>query len=449
MGQALTRDQVLALAPDAASAKAAQGLMSDGKWTTLGADAGAVWGECQGSGAKPYQAQVDLSALVARCSCPSRKFPCKHGLALLLLHAQGNPRFAGAPRPPWVDEWLQSRQDKAAKKAQAVETATTRAAADPEAAAAANARRETARWKRIEAGTAELQRWIADQLRRGLAQFGREQRAEGEAMAARMVDAQAPGLSQRLHEALSAMTDGVKQMPEAIERLGLLQLLIEGVRRRERLPPARLADMRAALGWPIEKEDVLRDGEAVTDLWRVLGQCTLELDGRLGERRVWLQGVGTKRDALLQEFAYGGKGWEGTWQGDRCHAATLRYFPGSVPLRALAVDAAPDASAPPWPADANTAAIDRASHAFAANPWLAHVPVLLTDASLVSRDEGWRLHTDAGAFPLQIGDEDAWALLAFSGGHPVRAMGEWNGRRLRALSAWDRDGTHWRAKAAA
>jgi hypothetical protein len=449
MGQALTRDQVVALAPDAASAKAAQGLMSDGKWTTLGADAAAVWGECQGSVAKPYQAQVDLSALVARCSCPSRKFPCKHGLALLLLYAQGNPRFTDAARPAWVDEWLQSRQDKAAKKVQAVEDATARAAADPGAAAAANAKREATRWKRIETGTAELERWIADQFRSGLAQFGRKQRTDGEAMAARMVDAQAPGLAPRLHEALAAMTAGMARAPEAIERLGVLLLLAEGVRRRAQLAPARLADVRAALGWPVEKEDVLRDGEPVTDTWRVLGQCTRELDGRLAERRVWLRGVGTHRDALLQEFAHGGQGWETAWQGGRCHTATLRYFPGSVPLRALAVDAAPEASTPAWPVEGAGAAIDRASHAFAANPWLAQVPMLLVDATLSQHDGGWRLHTDVGAFPLRIGDDDAWALLACSGGHPVRAMGEWNGRTLRLLSAWDRDGAHWCAKAAA
>ncbi len=113
----LNRDQVLALAPDASSAKAATGLLADGKWDTLGADARALWGECKGSGAKPYQVQVELGALASRCSCPSRKFPCKHGLALMLMYAQGNPRFASASAPPdWVTQWLVSRQERSAKK---------------------------------------------------------------------------------------------------------------------------------------------------------------------------------------------------------------------------------------------------------------------------------------------------------------------------------------------
>ena len=116
---ALTREAVLALAPDEASAKAARGLISPAKWPLLGHDAQAAWGECQGSGSKPYQTQVDLSGPVFKCSCPSRKFPCKHGLALLLMRAQEPQRFSttGAP-PAWVSAWLDGRRERAEKQAQ-------------------------------------------------------------------------------------------------------------------------------------------------------------------------------------------------------------------------------------------------------------------------------------------------------------------------------------------
>jgi hypothetical protein len=45
-----TTEQILALAPDSASAKAGQGLASPRKWQTLGADEQTAWGLCQGSG---------------------------------------------------------------------------------------------------------------------------------------------------------------------------------------------------------------------------------------------------------------------------------------------------------------------------------------------------------------------------------------------------------------
>ena len=51
--------EVLKLSPDEASAKAAKGLVTSAKWPGLHHDDQAVWGECQGSGSKPYQVQVD------------------------------------------------------------------------------------------------------------------------------------------------------------------------------------------------------------------------------------------------------------------------------------------------------------------------------------------------------------------------------------------------------
>jgi hypothetical protein len=56
-----TAEQILKLAPDAASAKAAQGLLAPKKWTSLGVNETAIWGACQGSGSNPYQTQIDLA----------------------------------------------------------------------------------------------------------------------------------------------------------------------------------------------------------------------------------------------------------------------------------------------------------------------------------------------------------------------------------------------------
>lgn len=443
MGVALTREQVLALAPDDASAKAASGLVADSKWVTLGADGEAVWGECQGSGSKPYQAQVDLGALVSRCSCPSRKFPCKHGLALLLLFAQKNPRFAAGARPAWVDEWLASRRDRSEKKEKAAVAEAEKVKADPETAAAALAKRESARWKRIEGGTSELERFIADQFRRGLAKFGAEQRKDWAAMAARMVDAQAPGLAPRMQRALDLMAGGATNYAEVVACFGLLQLLNEGVRRRAQLSPARLADLRAVLGWSADKEDVRATGESVTDRWQVVGQITTEVDTKLSERRVWLVGVSSRRPALLQEFAYGGKSWERAWQHSTEYQATMRYYAGSVALRALAEDVSPAGVATGSLAQNAKATFDAASQAFANNPWLEQFPLVVDAATLFRHDGGWRLHSEAGLVPVKISDAAAWSLLAFTGGHATQVMGEWSGSHLLILGARDHRGAAW------
>src|SRR4051812_15248283 len=100
-----TAATVEALAPDAASVTAARKLARPAPWSELGRDERAVWGLCRGSGSLPYQVQVELAGPASTCSCPSRKLPCKHALALLLL-IDGVP--AGSP-PDWVVEWLDSR----------------------------------------------------------------------------------------------------------------------------------------------------------------------------------------------------------------------------------------------------------------------------------------------------------------------------------------------------
>jgi hypothetical protein len=108
------------LAPDAAAVEAAQGIGRPQKWQGLGHNERLLWGECQGSGSNPYQVRVDPDDAACKCSCPSRKLPCKHALGLLMLFAWKN--VPTASMPGFVEEWEVGR----AKRAQAK---TARAAA--------------------------------------------------------------------------------------------------------------------------------------------------------------------------------------------------------------------------------------------------------------------------------------------------------------------------------
>src|SRR5262245_56625810 len=114
-GMHLTAEQVMTLAPDASSATAGRKLATLRDWRNLGRSDAALWGECQGSAL--YQVRVDLSDLTTACSCPSRKFPCKHGLGLLLL-AANNPASVPESTPPdWVTAWLEKRSARAEHRA--------------------------------------------------------------------------------------------------------------------------------------------------------------------------------------------------------------------------------------------------------------------------------------------------------------------------------------------
>ena len=102
----MTELKALSFAPDEASKKSARELAVSSKWVQMGAlleDEGEViWGEIKGSSGEVYRTQILVDEPAFRCSCPSRKRPCKHALALLVLRANEPSAFKSAP-PEWVE----------------------------------------------------------------------------------------------------------------------------------------------------------------------------------------------------------------------------------------------------------------------------------------------------------------------------------------------------------
>src|SRR5438552_3910155 len=141
----LSLEHIAEMAPDASSGAAGKKLMARKNWTALGHSDAALWGLCQGSAV--YQVKVDLSNLGYHCSCPSRKFPCKHTLGLLMLFAESPHAVQEAATPDWVMEWLSRRQASAEKKA----AKQAEAAAKP-VDERAQSRRAEQREARVQAG---------------------------------------------------------------------------------------------------------------------------------------------------------------------------------------------------------------------------------------------------------------------------------------------------------
>src|SRR5258708_13734342 len=100
----LTLEQIEKMAPDAASAAAGKKLVGIKHWPELGRSPAALWGKCQGSAV--YQVKVDLANLGYNCNCPSRKFPCKHVLGLLLLFVQSPAALVAPTAPDSPADWL-------------------------------------------------------------------------------------------------------------------------------------------------------------------------------------------------------------------------------------------------------------------------------------------------------------------------------------------------------
>ena len=437
---------VLALAPDASSAKAAQALQSLAKWPLLGGNEQALWGHCQGSGSKPYQTQIDLSGPAFKCSCPSRKFPCKHGLALMLLRAAGQVAEGGEP-PEWVNAWLGGRQEKAEKKEAKAAAIAAAPPPDPEVLAKQQAKRDDKRWDKVAAGMQELSLWMQDMVRTGLANQAGDSKARQHwhTMAARMVDAQATGMAARIKEAWELVGSHPQWARDLLVQLGHWQLLVDAVERRESLPADIKADVMAALGWSLDKTDVQAQGQKVSDQWRVTGIRLIEGEGRLLERRVWLQGQNSARMALLLDYAQGGRGFESAWVQGASYSGSLHFYPGRAALRALAGgDMQLLDTGTVLNTDALADALQQLSQRIASNPLQPTQPLWCANAGLNFVDGqwyvAWPLPESMAPVPVIIQDAEAWRLLALTGGAPVALFGEWEAGpqigRWRLLSAW-------------
>ena len=421
------RERVLLLAPDRASVEAAVTLAETRTWLDVGSDSKALWGSCASGGGRLYQTVVDLDSSPAHaCSCPSRKVPCKHALALLLQWSDGLVP-AGEP-PPFAAAWLSARAAREAQPESANAGRQPAELADPAAAA----KRAAARAERVAAGLDELHQWLCDQIRGGIAGLERAGYAHFDKMAARMVDAQAPGVAGMLRS-IPAEFASVGWPSRVLEQLGALHLLVQAHRRLDELPADLAVTVRARIGYSVSKPEVLAQ-PGVVDHWFAVGMVDTA-EYRLDTRRVWLYGAASGRWAVIMSFAPPGGSLDDTVLAGQLLHARVHFYPGSGQFRALVgeqTSATAGATMPPAESFADVRA--RFGRLVAADPWAARMPAVINAAPVPSPGP-WRMRAVSGECCkiIDLADEP-WPLLARSGGEPIEVFGEWSPRGFRPLS---------------
>jgi hypothetical protein len=436
VGTRWTVEQVLSLAPDAASRSAARSLSNPAPWTGVGTSASLVWGLCRGSGSTPYQAVVDLSGPAYRCGCPSRKFPCKHALGLLLLWAADGVPETAEP-VDYAAAWAKSRAQRGDNAAERVPRGT--APKDPEQAARTAARRRD----RVTAGLAELDVWLRDQVRTGIAGASADAYRRFDGMAARMVDAQAPGVASALRRLPQVTSSGPGWPGRILTELAQLRLLVAAHDRIGELPEALAATVRQRVGYPVATEDVLQT-HPVRDVWHVLGSTESD-SGTLVTRRTWLWAAAADRPALVLAFGAGGQPPDRSLLRGTALDADLHFYPGQPPLRAIIGQQHTEPVALPGitpPARPRTIArlLDEHATARAQDPWLTVWPALL-DVRPARGAGQWRLADENGdSLPTRGGREAIWPVLATSGGEIVTVAAELSDGRLLPLGVWPTTG---------
>jgi hypothetical protein len=463
---ALSLEKIEAMAPDQASLAAARKLLKPAVWPALFADGdGLVWGECQGSGATPYRVSVSENDGGYKCTCPSRKFPCKHTLALMWMRAEGKTEFAKDRAPEWVQDWLKRRRSSAGGSTPAAADAAPADAnvksiaqalaaeeerADPKAETRAAAAREKNRREREEAiltGLDDLDLWLEDQAAAGLAGFAARAAGACRLITQRLVDAKASGLASRaeaLPGRLFALPENLRG-PAAVEELGQLHLLAEAYRRRQELPPELQADVRREIGWSQSREALLADESALraTGRLRVVATLSEVQPDRLRRLETWLRredATAAPHFAVLVDYVplATGAGRSPYSLGERLEA-TVVYYPSPVPLRAqlAAVTVPAHACAEPLVFEDSLAGqLYAYERALSAKPWLGAWPIAFRYARMRRNGERFLVcAAEDAAISLPLTSSQATKAAPLLSLDHFEGVGLWNGYSLRLCFA--------------
>lgn len=412
--------EVLDLAPEKKRRDRARKLAGAAKWNSVGFEGELLWGEVPSRGKRVYQVKVSLeNGIGYHCNCPSREAPCKHVLGLLLIHAQSPGDIPAGSAPDWAEAWAKQQQKKAA----------------PSKPKKVNPKTLERRQQEIEAGLNELDLWLRDMIRAGLASVQGKPRSFYTNPAKRLVDAKAPALAERVRSLADIPGSGEGWVDTMLRELAQIHLIVQGFRRFDKLPPERQADIRSAVGWYVAQNE-LTDAPAVADTWFVVGSVH-SLREKLKTQRLWMYGLETQRLVLLLDFAYGAAAFDHHYNIGEAFTGDVVFYPSAYPLRGVVrerkADATPPDDLPGY--DALKQSIDAYAAALARNPWLTQFPVAYRAVVPVYADKQWQVVDEVGdALPLSASFRANWELFAVSGGRPLWLFGEWNGTNLYPLA---------------
>ena len=440
------------LAPDQSSLGAAKKLLNTAKWPMLGlaSELNTIWGQCQGSGANPYLTMADVADHGYKCTCPSRKFPCKHVLALMWIFSESQTSFVEATPPEWVAEWLSRRRRSSSgaastdePKAVVVKDIASAGNDEPVLSAEELAKKEAQRQKRAESamqateqsireGLGELELWIRDQQRTGLAGLLKDLRPRVRRIAARLVDAKASTLAARVDE-LPSLLAGLpleRQLARLVEELGMWVLLSRAWQSAPQDPDAR----RALLGAENREQLLNSQQTPVNGRWLCVGERIETRRDGLVSHATWLWPLDGQcaSAAMLQDYspASAGKREASLRVGTQIEGE-LVFYPSRMPERAiLAQYRIVETEAVSWPGAVEQSPQQALFSLRRTLPWQRAVPLLLGGCCLMQdKDAGYWLKASEQLLPLANND-----LPLLAHGEHLAAFISWDGAKAELLS---------------
>jgi hypothetical protein len=403
----LTEEQILALAPDDSSRKSGKELSNSSKWSNTGVNEKALWGECQGSGKNPYKTQVDLTKIAFKCSCPSRKFPCKHGLGVLLFYVRQKNQFATTESPAWVKEWIEKREEAAEKKTEK---------ADKPVDEEAQAKRQQKRLKKVEDGIGELQLVLKDIVRNGILNMPEKAQSLFGNLTKRMIDSQAQGLAVMTRELAEMNYFRDNWQNNFLEQVVRLHLAATAFNHADTLPVAISEEVKNSIGFTQSTEEV-KQQEGIQDEWFVLGKST-EQQEQLFVQRNWLMGRQSGMYALILQFYVRAQLPELNLAPGTTIEGELAFYKSICPYRAIVKSTGKTAFPKQITGFDNWKnALLHEKEKYILSPFITDPPLYINSVTLSHLNNTWYItDKDGNSMPLWTEEKSLFKMLAATGG---------------------------------
>jgi len=417
----------LKLAPDSATADRAKKLTHTKFWRTLAGNPSIIWGECKSKGLTYYKVAFQKKTQTFKCNCASRKYPCKHSLALsILLTDQLDAFTITEDLPSWVIEWV----EKGAPATKDLSPERVQANAEN------RQKNFSKRLDRMVAGLDELENWLLDTLRQGIAALEQQPFSYWMAISARIHDAQLSAIGKRIKNIPVLIGTDEDWPAKVLSELTAYYLLIRGLRKMDELPLNIQQDLLTVAGVSTKKEELFQYGQTVKDTWMILGQIE-GVEDRLNYRRTWVLGFETKRYGLILDYAFGRHPYTANYRMGNVFVGQVVFYPSNAPLRIAVKEKHVLGRRVKRIVGFETFTQFLAFYTknLAANPWQIAFPCSLEAVRpVLEKDQLFLLDKEQNIIPVFQNEKAKWKILAASGGHAVNIFGEWSGENFSPLS---------------
>jgi hypothetical protein len=284
----------------------------------------------------------------------------------------------------------------------------------------------------------ELELWLKDLVRGGLAVAHAKPKSYWYQMADRLVDAQASEIGREIRR-MAEIPDSGPDWPERLLHVvGRLYLLIQGSKNFYHLSEEEQADLYAAVGWiprSLQPEGQL----CLRDDWLILGK-QITREGKLLIQRTWLWGEASQQPAQILHIAHGKRP-----QVDASLAvgtvidADICFYASAFPLKAQIIMHYDTRQIQQFDVGYSSiqSALEHYGWVVTANPWLHYYPMPISSVVAIKSDtESYIQDADGYIIRLNREFEHGWHMRALSADGALSLFGEWDGHELQPLSVW-------------